>query len=113
MFAELWPSETAGDGRVRAPYLKREDGQGGARLRRRVGCRHCGFPGADLDRHDSSGGSLAGNGAGGSVTEQSNGDGDQAYNSGGGCPMCFSKNYAGSKRRDELLHSNSSHNRLA
>lgn len=111
----VFPTETAGDGRIRRQYLKQSDGQGGGRKRRRVSCRNCGFPGCDLDRHDHSGGSLDGSGAGGTVTLQSNGDGDQQgadgnqeYRFGGGCPMCFSKNFYGSGvSRDEFAAASS------
>ena len=105
----VWPSETAGDGKIRRQYLKLEDGQGGGLKLRRVSCRNCGFPGADLVRHDHSGGSLDGNGAGGAISLQSNGDGtqqegdgNQTYSVGGGCPLCFSKNFYGSAGRDEF-----------
>ena len=61
-------------------------------------------------RHDNSGGSLDGSGAGGTISLQSNGsgtqqdgDGNQTYNAGGGCPLCFSKHYKGSdKSPDEF-----------
>ena len=75
----VWPSETAGDGRIRKPYLKERDGQGLGLTLRRVSCAQCGFPGADLVKHDHSGGSLAGDGAGGTITQQGSGaDANQA-----------------------------------
>ena len=98
----LFPTETAGSGEVLPQYRKLTDGQGNGLKLRRVSCRQCGFPGCDLYKHDSSGGSLDGNGAGGAVSLQSNGsgaqqdgDGNQTYNKGAGCPMCFTKNYYG------------------
>lgn len=96
----MFPSETAGDGRIRRQYLRDRDGQGNGLKLRRVACKNCGFPGCDLVRHDHSGGSLDGSGAGGAITQQGSGaDANQAYNSGGGCPLCYSKNFYGSRRR--------------
>ena len=99
----FFPSETVGTGSILPQYRKINDGQGGGLKLRRVSCKICGFPGADLVRHDHSGGSLDGNGAGGSISLQSNGsgtqqsgDGNQTYNKGAGCPMCFSRNFYGS-----------------
>ena len=96
----LFPTETAGTGKVLPQYLKLSDGQGNGLKLRRVSCRQCGFPGCDLVKHDSSGGSLSGNGAMGTIIQQGSGaDGNQAYNRGGGCPLCGSKNYRGIGRR--------------
>lgn len=106
----IFPTETQGDGRIRRQYLKAFDGQGGGVKTRRVSCRICGFPGADLVQHDNSGGSLAGDGAGGAISLQSDGEGDQqggdgnqTYNRGGGCPLCFSKNFHGPRQFDEFV----------
>ena len=117
----LFPTETAGDGRVRRQYLRDKDGQGTGIKLRRVSCAQCGFPGADLVKHDHSGGSLDGSGAGGTVSLQSHGDGTQygadglqVYRAGGGCPMCLSKNFYGArKRRDEFVSTPFYHDRLA
>ena len=95
---QMFPTETAGDGLVRPPYRRAHDGQGRAVSTRRVSCGICGFPGVDTNKHDSGGGSLAGDGAGGIITQQGSGaDANQAYNTGGGCPLCMSKNYIGRK----------------
>ena len=120
----MWPSDTAGTGSIRPQYLKEHDGQGGGLTLRRVSCANCGLPGADLVRHDHSGGSLDGSGAGGVValqaitsghgsSTQNTGDGDQQYRTGGGCPLCFSKNFGSRGRRhDEFLAQGPDEDRL-
>ena len=112
----LWPSETAGSGRILKPYLKERDGQVLGLNLRRVSCAQCGFPGCDLVKHDHSGGSLSGDGAMGAVPPQETGAGDlnQAYNSGGGCPLCGSKNFFSNGRRYDEFASTAVHeDRLA
>lgn len=107
---------------IRRQYIKTSDGQGGGVSLRRVSCKNCGFPGCDLFKHDHSGGSLAGDGAGGSISlqavsasdtgSQQEGDGNQAYNVGGGCPLCMSKAYYGSSGPDEFESSSVFHDVL-
>lgn len=108
----MFPTPTQGDGSVRPAYRKMTDGQGRSVSTRRVGCGICGFPGADTNKHDHSGGSLDGSGAGGTISLQSDGsgaqsdaDGNQTYRSGGGCPLCFSKAFTGVRRYDEFMSS--------
>jgi len=82
------------------------DGQGLSVSTRRVSCGICGFPGADLNRDDHSGGTLDGSGALGAITQQGSGaDGNQAHNTNGGCSLCGSKNFFGSRRHDEFMKS--------
>ena len=104
IYPSLFPTPTAGSGEVLAPYRKLTDGQGRSVSTIRVSCAQCGFPGADKSKHDHGGGTLDGSGGLGVITQQGTGaDGDQAYNSGGGCPLCGSKNYTGRRRIDELM----------
>ena len=113
---EMFPTETAGTGRIQRQYLKERDGQGGGLSLRRVSCGICGFPGCDIVRHDHSGGSLDGSGAGGNIalqtvtaahgsSTQNAGDGDQTYRTGGGCPLCYSKAFRSSGRRHDEFFS--------
>lgn len=108
MFKMMFPTETSGDGRIRPPYVRRHLEQGPNAQRRRVSCGVCGFPGVNLDRHDHSGGDLSGNGAGGSISSL-----DQSYRAGAGCPLCFSKNYFNTNRRDEFAERKSYESSLA
>lgn len=108
----MFPTVSGGDGRIRRQYLKERDGQGGGLKLKRVACGNCGFPGVDLVRHNTSGGTLDGSGALGPVTLQSNGsgtqqeaDGNQTYRNGGGCPLCGSANALGKNRFDEFSQS--------
>lgn len=109
-FAPLFPSETRGDGKLRANNKESGGLLGSGSFKKKVSCSNCGFM-LDLNRDDVSGGSDSGNGAGGRIavetvsltqpggetyTEYSP---DQSFAKGGGCPMCFSKN--GSKNRPE------------
>lgn len=105
----FFPTPTAGDGQIRPPYRKVTDGQGGSVATRRVSCAQCGFPGADFNRDDHSGGTLDGSGALGVITQQGTGaDGNQAYNTNGGCSLCGSKNFVGrTRRQDEFTRSSS------
>jgi hypothetical protein len=98
-FPALFPSPTAGDGRLRGNNARTGKEQPDARpsAKRKVRCKECGFL-ADKAKNASDGGSMTGDGAGGIITASSDGAGgtagDQAYRQGAGCPMCFSKNFA-------------------
>lgn len=104
---------TYGSGEVLPQYRKTSDGQGLASVGQRVSCGICGFRGANLDKHDHSGGSLDGNGAGGAVISDGNGNGYREYKTGSGCPLCFSRAYFKTDRRDEFLESKPYSDRLA
>lgn len=103
-FRDLWPSETAGDGKIIGNSLRTGGGQGKASMLRKAKCQQCGFP-VDLAANDHSGGAESTTtGAGGAITTATytstyaNGTthvekaGTQVYNKGAGCPLCFSKN---------------------
>jgi hypothetical protein len=98
-FSPLFPSATAGDGRVRPNNARPGNDQPDARpsAKRKVRCRQCGFL-VDKAKNASDGGSMTGDGAGGIITTASDGAGgnygDQAYRPGAGCPNCFSKNFS-------------------
>lgn len=108
VFDPLWPSETKGNGNIVKNNKNTGAGQGIASFVLKAKCKQCGFP-LDLNRNDTTGGSLDGNGAGGAISTStytatlSNGDthteqaGSQAYNQGAGCPLCFSKNSSHNK----------------
>lgn len=101
-FRPIFPSLTAGDGIMRPNNARSGKEQPNAKPspRKKVKCKNCGFP-ADLSRHDNSGGSLEGSGAGGDFTAHSSDSNvkEQAYRVGGGCPHCFSKAYYGGGRK--------------
>ncbi len=65
-FADLWPSETRGDGAVRRNNANTGGAQGKGTLLRKAPCRLCGFVN-DLSAVDHSGGSIDGMGAGGAA----------------------------------------------
>ena len=104
-FSDVWPSETAGNGQPVSNNTHTGAAQGKPSIFRKVKCRQCGYP-MDAARNDHSGGSLDGNGAGGSVSTATNSytpsgggtasdpGGTQTYRQGAGCPLCFSKNSA-------------------
>ena len=105
LFAPVWPSETAGRGRIVSNNRSTGAGQGKPSFKRKVHCRQCGFP-ADLNRDDNSGGSEDGNGGVGAITYTTStitdrygntytvASRDSAMRKGGGCPFCGSKNYS-------------------
>lgn len=95
---KLFPTSTSGDGRLRRQYRNTSDEQGKGTTLRRVSCGTCGFPGADASKHDHSGGNLTGDGAWGTAS-----GGDRSYITGGGCPLCGSKNFFHTDRRDEFM----------
>lgn len=98
-FVPMFPTPTAGNGRVVASNRRNGAAQGRPSPNKRVSCGACGFAGTDLTKHGNTGGDYNGDGAGGTVTKTAaNSDGgphgDQAYRRGAGCPLCFSPNYA-------------------
>lgn len=102
-FEDIWPSETRGDGAIVKNNRRTGAAQGKGTLIRKAHCRLCGFPN-DLVAVDHSGGSIDGEGAGGSITTavasapvSGGGTHTEAYGSqslrrGAGCALCFSKN---------------------
>ena len=96
-FRPIFPSPTAGDGRMRPNNARPGKEQPDARPspRRKVRCKNCGFL-ADLSRHSNDGGSLEGSGAGGIMTPHDSDSTvlEQQYRVGAGCPLCHSKNFA-------------------
>lgn len=102
-FDELWPSETSGNGQVVLNNSRNGAAQGKGSFLLKAHCRLCGFPN-DMSRTDHSGGSLDGNGAGGSVslstvtatlnngTTHTEGVGTQSFRNASGCALCFTKN---------------------
>lgn len=101
-FTPMFPTSTAGHGGVVSSNRRNGSGQGRPSNNKRVACGICGFTGTNLNHHNKTGGDFEGNGAGGVVTKtaaDSNGGphGDQTYNVGAGCPLCFSSNYVGRK----------------
>ena len=107
IFNPIWPSDTRGNGRIAANNRISGGAQSGAKSTRlKVHCRQCGFL-ADLNRDDSSGGSLDGDGAIGSVTlttptitvagvgfTYTENVRSRSFKRGAGCPLCGSKNYS-------------------
>lgn len=106
---DVFPSETKGDGNLVSNNLRTGAAQGRSSLVRKVHCQFCGFP-FDATKVDHTGGSLDGNGGGGAITSTTtsytyaNGvtlsitAGNQAYSRNSGCPLCFSRNGAKSRR---------------
>jgi hypothetical protein len=100
---DFWPTESRGDGKVRKNNARTGAAQGKSSLIRKAPCRLCGWLN-DLTAIDHSGGSLDGEGAGGSITTATasvtllNGTvhtenyGTQALRKNSGCALCFSKN---------------------
>lgn len=109
-FADLWPSESRGDGKIRKNNIRTGGAQGKGTLLRKAPCKLCGFPG-DLNAIDHTGGSLDGKGGygevtplvatspvsgppdilGNSVTHTEN-YGDQTIGINNGCALCGTKN---------------------
>lgn len=99
-FKPMFPGPTAGDGKLRKNNANPGQDQPSASPspRRKVRCKNCGFI-ADISRHANDGGSLSGDGAGGSFSTHDSDSNvqEQEYRPGAGCPMCFSKNYSRKK----------------
>ena len=105
MFKTMFPTRTAGSGRVRSNSANDGGGQGRASSRRRGHCKQCGFVN-DFNRIDKSGGDMTGNGSRGPITKSSttgtllNGNtftdryGDAVNRRGAGCACCGTKNSA-------------------
>ena len=103
IFLELWPSDSAGSGRIVGNNRRTGRAQGKGSFLRKAYCQNCGYPN-DLNKVDHTGGSEDGAGAGGAVTKTTNTftgsggatfteeTGDQAARKNAGCAMCFSKN---------------------
>ncbi len=100
-FRPWFPTPTAGDGRIRANNARSGKNQPNARpsAKRKAGCKNCGFP-ADLAKNVNDGGSFDGDGAGGGFTTHSSDSNvkEQEYRKGGGCPFCFSRNFANERQ---------------
>ena len=101
VFPAMFPTPTAGDGRVRQNNLRKPTKQPKAihSERMKMSCRQCGFI-CDLSRQAPSGGDLGGDGAFASIsiTSTSAGySGEGQLSSGSGCPLCGSKNFSASR----------------
>lgn len=106
----FWPTSTAGNGKYKKNNLKTGSAQGIGSLKRKVGCKQCGFV-FDASKVAHDGGSLNGNGAGGIITTgtvtypvgrdttETDVYGDQVYNLNAGCPLCFSRNGVSEKEK--------------
>jgi len=110
---KMFPSETAGNGRIRANSARTGAGQGKGSPRRMVRCAQCGFL-VDMAKVDHSGGTMDGNGGYGPITKTvestvydpqesgtaisaNQGYGDHSVKKNAGCPHCGSKNFLGGK----------------
>ena len=93
---QMFPSSTAGTGRIRANSARTGKGQGKGSAKRMVKCRFCGFL-VDSAKVDHSGGTESGNSGYGAVTKYADGHGEQTVAKNAGCPFCGSKNYLGEK----------------
>lgn len=103
----LYPSSTAGDGRIRRNSARTGRGQGRGSSRRMVECRQCGFL-CDASKVARGGGTYSGDGGLGPITKTtttgttlagaslSETHGDRSVPAGSGCPMCGSKNWIAS-----------------
>ena len=112
---KMFPSPTAGQGKLIKPYDRDTSGQGQASSIRKIKCRQCGFP-VDISRTNISGGSSEGNGGYGPVTEASSTGtvlgggtftdtwGDRTVPAGSGCSHCGSRNCSreGARRKNRL-----------
>lgn len=109
-FEDLWPTESRGNGNVRRNNANTGGAQGKGTLLRKAPCRLCGFIN-DLSAIDHTGGSIDGEGAGGSIvtgtsswttsappsilgqlTVARESYGTQSFRTNAGCALCFSKN---------------------
>ena len=111
-FVSDYPTDSRGNGKVKQNNLRNASGQGAKSAKLKVGCRICGFNGADIRRDNSSGGNEGGNAGYGAVTIESStvtlksGDTYTDYSPevsvkrGGGCPFCGSQNYSRDKKND-------------
>jgi hypothetical protein len=104
IFPAMFPSDTKGNGIVRANNARPGSRQPDANpsQRRKLSCRQCGFL-CDLSRQAPSGGDLSGDGAfAGNVLSGASDDGDLVgegqHQAGAGCPLCGSKNFASASR---------------
>ena len=100
---DIYPTRTAGNGRVRRNSARDGSGQGRGGSKRIANCMQCGFPN-DVRRIDTSGGDLSGDGARGAITKTtvtgttlagasiSDVQNDAATRKGAGCAFCHSKN---------------------
>ncbi len=111
----LFPSPSAGDGKVRPNSARSGKGQGKGAATRYVTCKHCGFT-VDSNTVDHSGGTQDGNMGYSEVTKTADdavgvtdlvsdsyvdggtitrfpGEGYQSVKKGAGCPLCGSKNF--------------------
>lgn len=105
---KLFPSPTAGDGRIRANSKNDGSGQGKGSAKRFGKCKHCGFVN-NFKAIAIGGGSESGKMGYGAVTKATgtgtllNGStfteatGDQTVKKGAGCALCGSKNSATEK----------------
>ena len=103
MFKQLFPSATAGSGRVVPNNSRDGRGQGRASAKRKAHCRHCGFPN-DIKKIATNSGTMSGDGARGTITKYSETGtllgggtftdtyGDAALRKGAGCAFCHSPN---------------------
>lgn len=99
----MFPTKSAGSGRVRENSANDGRGQGRGSAKRIAGCKQCGFKN-DIRRIDKSGGDLTGNGSRGPITKTtttgsllgggtiSDTHGDAVNRKGAGCAGCGSKN---------------------
>lgn len=99
----MFPTRTAGSGRVRANSARSGRGQGRGSSKLMAKCQQCGMPN-NIRAIVTSGGDLSGDGARGAITKTSttgtllNGQtftetyGDAAARKGGGCACCHSRN---------------------
>jgi len=104
-FAPIFPTPTAGNGRIRLNSARDGSGQGRGSSKRIGRCKQCGFLN-DFRAIDTSGGDHSGDGARGVITKTDttattlNGSsivekyGDAAFRKGAGCAVCLSKNSA-------------------
>lgn len=104
-FSPMFPSPTAGDGRVRRNSARTGAGQGAGGTKAMTRCKQCGFP-FDANAVDTGGGSQKGDGGLGGVTKTDNSAtlddgtaltaeyGDRTVSKGAGCPHCGTKHGA-------------------
>jgi hypothetical protein len=88
MFKRLFPTSSAGDGRVRENNAKTAKAQGYPSSKKTVRCKQCGFR-FNRNSVDHKGGSFSGDGGYGAFI-----DGVKDVKKGAGCPLCGTKNGA-------------------